>query len=69
MTTPTRSPHPWRRTPPSASCGGTDFPHPNLYGPMPDDGILLDGIPDIVPDERNRHKLLVANPTELFDFS
>ncbi|CAG7627517.1 amidohydrolase family protein [Rhodococcus opacus] len=48
---------------------GTDFPHPNLYGPMPDDGILLDGIPDIVPDERNRHKLLVANPTELFDFS
>ncbi|HWC22752.1 MAG TPA: amidohydrolase family protein [Flexivirga sp.] len=47
---------------------GTDFPHPNLHGPMPDDGILLDGIPEIVPDETKRHRLLVDNPTELFDF-
>jgi 2-pyrone-4,6-dicarboxylate lactonase len=47
---------------------GTDFPHPNLHGPMPDDGVLLDGIPAIVPDRQRQRKLLIENPTELFDF-
>jgi 2-pyrone-4,6-dicarboxylate lactonase len=47
---------------------GTDFPHPNLHGPMPDDGVLLDGISAIVPDQQRQRKLLVENPTELFDF-
>jgi len=47
---------------------GTDFPHPNISGPMPDDGVLLDLIPRMVPDEHRRHQLLVDNPASLFGF-
>lgn len=47
---------------------GTDWPHPNLHGPMPDDGELVDIIAEIAPDEAARHKLLVANPARLFGF-
>jgi len=47
---------------------GTDFPHPNISGPMPDDGVLLDLIPRMVPDENRRHQLLVDNPASLFGF-
>jgi 2-pyrone-4,6-dicarboxylate lactonase len=47
---------------------GTDWPHPNLHGPMPDDGELVDLIAEIAPDETARRKLLVDNPARLFDF-
>jgi len=47
---------------------GTDFPHPNISGPMPDDGALLDLIPRMVPDEHRRHQLLVDNLASLFGF-
>ncbi len=47
---------------------GTDFPHPNISGPMPDDGALLDLIPRMVPDEHRQHLLLVDNPALLFGF-
>lgn len=45
---------------------GTDFPHPNIHGPMPDDGELADLIADIAPTEEARRKLLVDNPDALF---
>ncbi|QCI64085.1 amidohydrolase family protein [Phreatobacter stygius] len=48
---------------------GTDWPHPNLHGPMPDDGDLVDLIAGIAPDKAARHKLLVANPARLFGFN
>ncbi|NJC73090.1 amidohydrolase family protein [Planosporangium thailandense] len=47
---------------------GTDFPHPNITGSAPDDGVLVDLIAEIAPDEGLRHKLLVTNPAELFRF-
>lgn len=46
---------------------GTDWPHPN-HTAVPDDGVLVDLIAQIVPDERTRHLMLVENPTKLFGF-
>ncbi|MGW5306060.1 amidohydrolase family protein [Streptomyces griseoluteus] len=45
---------------------GTDWPHPNLVGHMPDDGLLVDFVPHIAPTAHLRHQLLVANPTRLY---
>jgi predicted TIM-barrel fold metal-dependent hydrolase len=47
---------------------GTDFPHPNTHGFMPNDGDLLNLLPRIVPDEAERYRLLVTNPVRCFDF-
>lgn len=47
---------------------GTDFPHPNISAEVPDDGVLLDLLPTIAPDPDTRRRLLIDNPTELFDF-
>ena len=33
---------------------------------MPDDGLLVDVIPQIAPTPELRHKLLVANPMRLY---
>jgi len=45
---------------------GTDWPHPNLKDHMPDDGLLVDFIPDIAVTPELQHKLLVENPTRLY---
>jgi 2-pyrone-4,6-dicarboxylate lactonase len=45
---------------------GTDWPHPNLNGHMPDDGQLLDFVPRIAPSALLQRKLLVDNPTRLY---
>ena len=45
---------------------GTDWPHPNLKGHMPDDGKLVDYVPRIATTEELRQKLLVDNPTRLY---
>lgn len=45
---------------------GTDWPHPNLKGFMPDDGKVVDLIPKIAPRPEQQQKLLVANPTRLY---
>ncbi|MQA98218.1 MAG: amidohydrolase family protein [Streptosporangiales bacterium] len=45
---------------------GTDFPHPNIHGPMPDDGALVDLLAEIAPSEGARRKILVDNPDTLF---
>ncbi|MFN3620490.1 amidohydrolase family protein [Sphingorhabdus sp.] len=47
---------------------GTDWPHPNLnmVGHMPDDGALVDLIPDIAPTAELQRKLLVDNPARLY---
>jgi 2-pyrone-4,6-dicarboxylate lactonase len=47
---------------------GTDFPHPNITGDAPDDGMLVDLLNEIAPDESVRYRLLVGNPIELFGF-
>lgn len=47
---------------------GTDWPHPNVRH-MPDDGELVDVLADFAPDESVRNRILVDNPTRLYDFS
>lgn len=46
----------------------TDWPHPQFHIPMPNDGDLLDQLPDWVPDEALRRRILVDNPARLYDF-
>ena len=55
-------------TAPSRILWGTDWPHPNVRH-MPDDGDLVDLLADFAPDEETRSRILVENPTRLYDFS
>lgn len=48
---------------------GTDWPHPNFFGTMPDDGELFDLLGDWAPDEAARHRILVDNPAKLYWFA
>jgi len=45
---------------------GTDWPHPNLKDHMPDDGLLVDFIPQIATTPELQRKLLVDNPKLLY---
>lgn len=45
---------------------GTDWPHPNMRSHMPDDGALVDMIPQIAPTEALRRALLIDNPMRLY---
>ena len=45
---------------------GTDWPHPNLKDHMPDDGLLVDFIPQIATTPELQQKLLVDNPNRLY---
>ncbi|ASK89714.1 amidohydrolase family protein [Sphingorhabdus sp. SMR4y] len=45
---------------------GTDWPHPNMQDVLPDDGQLVDVIPQIAVTEKLQHQLLVDNPMALY---
>ncbi|MEO8017388.1 MAG: amidohydrolase family protein [Pseudomonadota bacterium] len=45
---------------------GTDWPHPNMKTHMPDDGRLVDFIPQIARSPELQRKLLVDNPLRLY---
>ncbi|MGE5145919.1 MAG: amidohydrolase family protein [Candidatus Eiseniibacteriota bacterium] len=45
---------------------GTDFPHPNIRPPIPDDGALVDLLARIAPTPAELKALLVDNPTRLY---
>jgi 2-pyrone-4,6-dicarboxylate lactonase len=45
---------------------GTDWPHPNLKGFMPDDGKIVDFIPHVARTSELQHRLLVDNPARLY---
>ena len=47
---------------------GTDWPHPNISGVMPNDGDLLDMLVKFAPDDVMRKKILVENPQKLYGF-
>jgi predicted TIM-barrel fold metal-dependent hydrolase len=47
---------------------GTDWPHPSISVPMPQDASLLDLLPAWAPDEATRWRILVENPARLYDF-
>jgi 2-pyrone-4,6-dicarboxylate lactonase len=46
---------------------GSDWPHPNVRL-MPNDGELVNQIPEIAVKETTRRRMLVDNPAELFGF-
>lgn len=48
---------------------GTDWPHTNLEGHMPDDGELLDQLGTWVDDASTLARILVANPAKLYGFT
>ena len=45
---------------------GTDWPHPNITGDMPNDGALVDLFARFTGDQAVRRKVLVENPTRLY---
>jgi predicted TIM-barrel fold metal-dependent hydrolase len=45
---------------------GTDWPHPNIAGDMPNDGELVDLFARVTGDQILRRKVLVDNPTRLY---
>ncbi len=47
---------------------GTDWPHPNIPKPMPNDGDIADAVYDWLPTEELRQQILVRNPEVLYDF-
>lgn len=53
---------------PSRCVWGSDWPHTNITGHMPDDGDLLDLMLDWEPDEAVRKAILADNPARLYGF-
>ncbi|KAF4407006.1 MULTISPECIES: amidohydrolase family protein [Streptomyces] len=51
---------------PESVLWGTDWPHPNLTGHMPDDGLLVDYVPHVAVTPAQQHRLLVENPMRLY---
>ncbi|WP_341315239.1 amidohydrolase family protein [Paraburkholderia sp. IMGN_8] len=47
---------------------GTDWPHPNLEGTMPDEGELLDALTRWAPSMQAQQRILVDNPVTLYGF-
>lgn len=47
---------------------GTDWPHPHFPRAMPNDGPLLDQLPEWAADPDLRKKVLADNPADLYDF-
>jgi len=47
---------------------GTDWPHPNFRSLPPDDGVLVDLIPEIAPTRALQQALLVDNPMRFYRF-
>ena len=48
---------------------GTDWPHPNIPAPMPNDGDIADAVFKWLPETSLRQQILVNNPEVLYDFA
>ena len=48
---------------------GSDWPHPNYYTEMPNDGDLVDAFAEWVPDPDLQRAILVDNPAALYGFA
>jgi len=48
---------------------GTDWPHPNISRHMPNDGDLVDLIPQMMPEPDLQRRVLVDNPHRLYQFT
>lgn len=53
---------------PDRTLWGTDWPHPNVKGPVPDDAALLDLLRAILPEPASLQAVLVDNPERLYRF-
>jgi predicted TIM-barrel fold metal-dependent hydrolase len=51
---------------PQRAIWGTDWPHPNIHGPVPDDARLLDFLVDVCRDAATAQAVLVDNPQRLY---
>jgi predicted TIM-barrel fold metal-dependent hydrolase len=51
---------------PQRAIWGTDWPHPNIQGPVPDDARLLDFLVDVCRDAATAQAVLVDNPQRLY---
>jgi predicted TIM-barrel fold metal-dependent hydrolase len=51
---------------PHRAIWGTDWPHPNIQGPVPDDAQLLDFLVDVCGDAATAQAVLVDNPQRLY---
>jgi len=51
---------------PDRTLWGTDWPHPNIAGDMPNDGALVDLFHSAIEDAAARRAILVDNPTRLY---
>ena len=47
---------------------GTDWPHPQMSGPMPDDTDLLNQMMEWVPSHQDRQAIFVDNPVAFYGF-
>jgi len=47
---------------------GSDWPHPNVRGDMPDDGELVDIFTEICSGRAEQERILVSNPQALYRF-
>lgn len=56
------------QTNPEQLVWGSDWPHPRIPVPMPNDGDLMDLLDTWVPDVETRDRILVDNPARLYDF-
>ncbi len=46
----------------------TDWPHPNKFGPIPNDADLAEQVTRWLPDESVMRRVLIDNPEELYGF-
>jgi len=56
-------------TAPDRALWGSDWPHPSISKPTPDDGELLDLLADWAPDPTLRRRILRDNPAALYGFA
>ncbi len=56
------------RANPQRMLWGSDWPHPHIPTPMPNDGALVDMLADWVEDKANLQRIMVDNPQELYGF-
>ncbi|MCP3890875.1 MAG: amidohydrolase family protein [Desulfobulbaceae bacterium] len=56
------------KTNPEKAVWATDWPHPAIRTPLPNDGDLLNLLVDWVPQQEVRQAVLVNNPSKLYGF-
>lgn len=56
------------RAAPERIVWGSNWPHPSVPEPKPDEAMILDWLASVAPDDATREAILVTNPARLYDF-